>query len=489
MRFLCFTLIFALTACGNNAVPDGVSSPSTEELNHQQEDRFNRAHRPYFVSWDDREKAQSLFEFITCENCPTSFGQLITKTVEIDGKRPKPTPMLRTGNCQGSFIGEDLFLTSRHCLPADLQKVGKDCRGRVEVLMPALADSKSELITCKEVVDLIAQEDVDEKVPQPDWALLRMNTKLETRKTSYQSEGIEDSQSLLAWVPVVDPVNEKFNLQKITCVAIQKSLRLPEFLEKQSPIALLKCDRDITKGFSGTVLFRQSEGNWEATAVVSHLWDTQMKKEEILASQYIVASNLSCLPIEGQDLPEACQFSVEDRERLKEKIIIDHLTAERDKIFRDLEGFINDDKQPVVWATTPLDRISELPEGYPDYLNSMQRVHYPHLRAGNRKYYFRALIPIYAKCVKKEVLTNEPRSVLRRGLVPVISLSLVKSDHRQVQVRHQKRMLPIEVMGNRDAPNTFIMSRRGPLLDYVRPRDHLMAERFTHLNAQIPICP
>ena len=491
MRRLFFTLFLFLTACGDSPPSETLAIPSTDDLNRRQLERYERAHRPVFVSWDKIDSSLHQFNFETCEDCPVSFGHFITQTEEVDDSLPKPARVIRTGNCQGAMVSENLFLTSRHCLPKDLQEKEKNCTGRIKILLSSLGNLESKTLECEKIVDFAPGfEDFAIENPQPDWALVETKESIATRFNPVDSSGLTEGDLLYGWIPLISPDSEKIDLIKIECQAIQRSLKLPEFLNDQSPIALLKCDRDITKGFSGTALFRKSEEGYKAVAVLSHLWDTQVNKEDIIVAKYIVASNNSCIPDGENDVPETCDFKPSKTAALKRQLVLEALETQRQKILDELKGFLEDESQPVQWALTDPDNISQMPKGYPEYLQSLKSVHYPHLPKKNRKFLFQSMIPIFAQCIKKEVIAENAELKLRQGISPSIRLDLVKNGRRQLVARHWLRNVPIEIRLNRQDNNTYVLSRMGPPLPPMnRPQNRIVSERFSHLSVQIPPCP
>ena len=489
VQYLILIPFLFLIACGGSNKANVSTLPSTESLNQEQEDKFQKAHKPMEVKWDQLDSFLPFFKK-SCENCPPSFGHFLGQLTETEG-----TTTYRTSfNCQGGLVAEDLFLTNRHCLPEDLLNEGANCEGRAKIIFPEISDQHSlKVVECEKVIKISeTHEGIPTDRPQPDWALIKLKETLKERFNEVDQNGIEDKEKLFAYSPLVDPSNNNVNMQKIECIAIQNSFRLPDYNHIMSPIVRLKCNRDFTKRFSGSLLYKNDDIDGEPVGIISHIWDKQINKEEIRVSPFVVATNFSCLTFgEDKELNPNCEFIATQRNSLKTKLLINANQEAHEFLVNSLDTFLADETQPVVWQKTDLEKISEMNSYYQDYLQKLEsNISFNLFPKDKVKYFFHALIPINAKCLKKESVPEKDEII--QGKTPVISVSILRNSEDQVVPQQQLEWADYVITKSRHHSDKYFIEIKPKLPPFKKPgnrQNRFMSERFHHNGSLLPICP
>lgn len=493
LNILLLSLASLFMACGPSGegqIPRD-QGLSTQDLNKQQEIQFKKTAKPLNFSWPKLDSQIGALQLSLNEG-PHSFGHLITKTVRIDQSSQKPKMFIKTGNCQGSLIAPNLFLTGRHCIPKDLQQKNASCQERIKVILPAISDEfPMEILECDKVLRLSQQTEslvVDD--PQPDWAILKLMTKKSKRFIKPITSGIEDGEKLYSFIPLLDPETEQIKIHKVICEAKQNSLMLPEFEEANSVLAFLQCHQNITKGFSGSSLFKYSEKKgYQPVAVLSHLRDVQLNQETILVSKSIVASNFSCITEKKSKKTKNqshCQFDPAQRQKKKEKILIRKLKKLKKAVDESIADWLEDNETPVVWEEIQDDNWQDLPEEYLNYFNDNNETQHPILQAKNRALFTQIIVPIYAKCIRKDVLPEEGMPTRIPMKLPMIKASLYRSPSQKVRKGFELIEVNVEIRLGQN--NHYILKPLSPVTTFEVSKNLIIGGQFAHSSVYIPVC-
>ena len=490
--FIFFSINILLSACSDTPTPqkEKHAFPSTEALNKEQERRYEEADKPLFIPFSKVEESLENFK-LTCEDCPNSFGQLISRIIKVDPDGSKPKRLFYTANCQGGMIGENLFLTSLHCIPEDIAAKEASCSDRIKVILPELdGETPLQVLECEKVLSLSEKyPELSEKSPKPDWAIIELKQKVEKRWAPMDKEGINHKELFYSYIPLVNAKSGDFKIKKITCKALQSTIPLPDFSHPHSPIARFKCNTPITSGFSGTLLYRGENAEATPVAVMSHNLDTQVNKEDILISSFSIASNVTCLPPEeGSELHESCQFHPGKRNNLKEQLFVDALKEEKKIIQENLSQYLNPDN-PILWELTDLEKIDSLPQLYQVFFKKLLDQKHSFINDEANKWFFQTMVPIYPVCLKKDFIPDFVAKKETHTTVPVITLIALKNPDGQLEVQHRLKHLQVSLFTSPSKDDHYTFHKLAPLKPFNPPRQPLKADRFSHLSAEIPVCP
>lgn len=482
-------LLFFLGACSPDPAPQSVSTPSTEDLNKEQQDRYEKALKPRFVHFGEAEDHLPLFDF-ECEDCPVSFGQFIA--TKVDSTKEKPAR--KTSNCQGGLVDDDLFLTNRHCLPEELQEKGLSCEGQVKIIFPKVNDIEGEIVGCKEVVDFYARpQNLDRKEPQPDWALIKLDKKLKNRVTPMDKSPIPDQTEVVAFVPVAGQNPDYVELKQINCVSYQNTLSLPEYLDEISPVAFFECDQDVTKGYSGTLLFKKVEDGNEnlelkPIATLSHIWDYQRNKEDIIVSKFIVASTFQC--VSGEDpLDEKCQFDHEKENSLKQELVLRKINPLKELIAQELTQY-RTNEHPILWDDINIEEVKagqSTKNIVAKWRHLIERENPRFLDESARATFFETLVQFQPRCLKKAHIPTPHKEV--KTNIPVMTLRVHRDSRNRVEVLHEVRHVPVEILVDAKDNSQYTFKRLEPRPPFEASESSILSYRINHLATSVPPCP
>lgn len=470
--------------CNPAPEPETVESVlSTDTLNEQQKLRFEQAAKPMNIAFGELESQSHHFQ-LDCIDCPQGIGQVLSWS--IDPSHSKPARI--TNNCQGALIGDNRFITNRHCLPFDLREKGLSCKNRVKVLFPALdAESLPQVMGCESILDISPTTKLDEGQPQPDWVILQLDTEQDSIEVPTEPTNLPHKTELFAFVPVKKN-NGSLEINPIKCTTQQNSLMLPEYQNDDSPVILLHCEQDITKGYSGSMLYQDIDDQWVPVASLSHVWGTQKKSENIIINKKAIASSLACLPLYGDnEVPENCAFHPKRKKKLKQQLIIKALKRARKKIKKQMEPYL-EDSHNFAWEELNLESDSELPAHVQNFWEQLQAKNYGFIKQPGKKALMRTLSPLVPKCIQPESAPNFKTNENFTASVPMVQLTLYRSSHGQVrvqgQVRHQKVQL-VSAAGSPEGHFTFLPVAGPGMKPHPRA---ILSQQFKHNGAVLPIC-
>ncbi len=480
-----FVLLTLLVACGSDNSTQISSLPSTESLNQQQIQRYQQASKPPFFHWGEVEDNLPRYQF-DCPDCPASVGQLVAMTV--DATQAKPVQI--TSSCFGGLIAADQFLTSRHCLPDDLQAAEQNCENRIQVILPQThAGNQIERVDCKKIISLSAPiADLASDEPQPDWAIIQLQHSFPERFTAMDPRPIPDQEELMAFVPLQKQDSADLILQKITCTSRQNSLAVPEYNSDISPIALLDCDQDITKGFSGSLLFKPTDEGYQPVAALSHIHDTQINQEEIIVSQSVVASPFACIPADD-DLPDTCAYDPAQHQSLKEQLIIEALRAKNDEIKTRVEQILGDN-HPVEWDPIDMNNI-EQGDGPAHLLAKWERI--LNLRSNTvgtatKRAFFETLVQITPRCLRSESRPDRVQGVEVFTQMPLIRLRVQETSSRQISVAFNVVPVAVQIFQDRENPEVYRMGVNRQTPEPPHPPRALFSAGVNHAATSLAVC-
>ncbi len=383
----------------------------------------------------------------------------------VDDSHPKPVQT--TGVCFGGLIGPDTFLTNRHCIPEDLRATDQSCENRMRVIFPKLSpETEVELGECEKIISVAPPIEglVDENL-QPDWAIIKLKESRPDRATEIVPMPIPDNTELFAFVSLQDPETEQLSLQQIKCTSRQKTLNLPEYSSDESPLVLLDCEQDITKGFSGSHLYQQVDENWQPVALLSHVFDTQINQEDIIVSSTIVATSLYCLPGD-EDRPEACTFDPNQNQSLKDQLVIEALAVEKEEIQEQVARILGN-SHPLQWQEVTVEKVEngESTTHMSQKWQNLVGLHQPSVGRSGRIAFFETMITQAPHCLKRDSIPDPINEQFTRTRVPVVRLWLTLTEAGRVQVHHQVLPQGVEIYENPVSPGEYLMGaqhRVGP---------------------------
>ena len=442
--------------------------------------------------WNSLDELEDRFEQLECQDCPPSFGHLIRK-IELphDGET-----LTYTKRCQGSLIGEDLFLTARHCLLSTL-KPGDSCED-VRVVLPRIGhDKPMEILDCDQLVDVsktyegLLKEDV-----QPDWAILKLKSKSPGRflkPDTDEAKGISDNESLFAFSLFENPGTEEISITRIKCRAIQDSLGLPEFNDNLSPLALLQCDHSLGPGFSGITLFQKGEDQqYFPVGLHSHLLGKKSERKSIV-------SQIVCIG-EGEE-SEFCEFDPDNREDHIKRIYMKSLEKSKDEIDEKLKHLIEDESNPIQWQQVNSENWSHILKSYVSRFNRAIERFKEKIGEEAIIYYMQHEMPIYPKCVPRNFVPDKG-PVKIPVQIPMTEVALTEIEDRKVDTYYKITYLEAYlVLGSDDTEEIengfaspedrkFVIrfTSEKPSPEYPENRKIIYGS-FSHNSAVIPLCP
>ena len=473
-------------------------------------------HIPLHFSWNEREDVYKVFNQLDCENCPDSFGHLVKKSFLTN---KDVSSVFETGHCQGSLIGENLFLTARHCLPEELENPGDSCKDKIEIVFPRVRGKPAEVLECGELVDL--SKNFGEDYYQPDWAILKLEQTSsrfapEKSEESEEEQGLSDNQELFGFIPLQNSKTGEIKITRFQCQTIQKSIHFPEYSENKTAMAFLICDRPLTHGFSGTTLFRKKENQgYVPEAVLSHIIEIKKPKGQSLLnlkfSDKIIASQISCI----NNQSESCQFGIDmgEREKPLKRLIQKTLNQSKAEIDNEIDQWIKNQNHPILWKTVSRENWNQLPPSYLEYFKTNRQ----NVKTAGGGYdlqqnlnpidYLQNLVPIYPECVQPQFIKQQDLD-LQDGEIPV-EIPMVKfsmnrvGEFDKISTHHTIFRLKaslalstgfsLEEKKEEDTQEserkTFVIRFLSPVPSLQWTDRSIFTGAFKHGLAVIPICP
>ena len=451
-----------------------------QQQQKETQERLKKAERPMFVSWENFDDQIKQFDF-DCTDCPPSVGQVVVNWIESKVVDNIARQFLYSGNCQGGMISEDLFLTSRHCLPHDLQEKGASCEDRVKIVFPKNSDlSEREIALCDEVVDIApAITGLEVSDAQPDWTLLKLKKSYPKRVIDSSLDGIKDGQKLYAFIPLRSVENDYFDFETITCEAVQHTLLLSEFNNEKSPITLINCDKDLTQGFSGTLLFDGIGEDAKVVATLSHIWDEGRGLDKIMISRNAIASNLACILTEkNEDLPTECQFEPSQNLQFKQKAMKRVLDRAYTKSLKLFEEWIEKSDKSIQWMKINPSDIPNLPELYSNAFQTLHSSKNDFISLETRGLWSLTIIPYFAQCSK----SKEQKDLQ----LPAIHAQIITTDKGRLVPHISLRENPGKLHYN-DGEGRYVLMLTGESTSPNMAQNALFHGYFVH-QSYLPPC-
>lgn len=263
-KFLLILIPIALTACGANQS----SSLTTYEDPQTNTKTFITTDEEIKLREDiDLEKQKNLskdikdftFGNIKCQDndCPESVGGLYIRTALSHGR-------FLYNNCSGTLIDNKHFLTNKHCLTKELQKLNADCSGRIKIVLPATKNNSEVNVGCKKITS-ITSNDLD-VATIPDWAVLELSLPVNRDTPGKLSTTISTTDKVVLYPVFWDnPIeSEVGTIRKVTC-------NLKQEISPASDVAQLdfeNCDKKLIQGNSGTGVFSMAK---QIIGLMSHI--------------------------------------------------------------------------------------------------------------------------------------------------------------------------------------------------------------------------
>ena len=492
--FVLFSL-FCFVACdsGKESLASNTVSGKTVKI--------DRLFLPLSFSWDDldQDHIQDQFNQLECENCPASFGHLLVKKKVME---TNDSDMSVTAHCQGSLINEDLFLTARHCLPEGLEKPGDSCEDNIKIILPRVGvDTPSEIFNCDQVVEISKNyENLGSNKIQPDWVVLKLKAKSNRflKPEENSSEGINDNETLFGFLPLKDSETDEISITEMECKAIQGSLIFPEFSKNKAPLALLQCNIPVVYGFSGMTLFRFKNEKYFPVGTLSHMVerrDSQSNHFKMGFSNKIIISQILCMT---DNTLEFCEFNPEKTEEHEQALFKQSLEKSKIEIDEYLEKWIVDSRYAIQWRSVNSENWKNLPEFYLTYfhrnIEAFQKSFGDSGEVGVS--YLQSLIPVYPECVRREFIFDGNQEISVQ--IPVMQVSLNRVEGERIDTYYE--ITPTEAhlvpSGGSDGSSVLGVTDRTFIIRFSQgrpkakfPGHPIVNHRFSHVSAEIPVCP
>ena len=474
------------------AVPEiKIKDPIACEISEEEQEPLKEeALRPLSFQWHELDKFKDRLQQLECRGCPPSFGHLIRK---IDLYTEGETFTV-TKNCQGSLVGEDLFLTARHCLPGDI-KPGDSCEGTLQVILPEIdQNNPMKTLNCDQLVRVSeTYEGLSSRDIQPDWAILKLKEKSPERFLKLNTDnprGISDNESLFGFLLLEGERTEEVSIVQVKCRAIQDSLQLPQFNSDQGPLALLKCDRSLNDGSSGMTLFRKDGDQYSPVSTHSHFFGD---KEEMS-----VVSQVICMG-EGER-PEFCEFDPDKRRDHVNKIYEKSLKKSKVEIDEELKSIIEDESSPIKWKQVNSENWRSLPQKYLSHFNRNIE-NFEHLGEAVMVYYMQNQVPVYPECVRRRFVPSEGSFKIPVQMIPKMEVALIEVEDQKIATYYQITYFNGELVLGTDDPEEikngfatpedrkFFIKFTSQETSHEYPRNTVAVQGgFAHRMAIIPLC-
>jgi hypothetical protein len=250
------------------------------------------------------------------ESCPEAVGLWVYS----EGKTRIPT------QCTTFLVGQDLALTNRHCLPSTAQMVDSPCSG-VLLYFPSVGKLSADSVRCK---DVVALSNTSDRIDEPDFALVRLERRLDRTALEIDRQGLADLDTVRTWVAepdwaaIVARNQASAEIRSVDCVVSRRTraFRDPgsraDFTDPLSrKVPLTTCA--ASKGNSGApALYCRADGKWVVRALLDrsapddalHRWvrSQGFPLLDTTLSEFAYATNLACVSWNGQPTPPlACR--------------------------------------------------------------------------------------------------------------------------------------------------------------------------------------
>lgn len=248
--------------------------------------------------------------------------------------------------CTAFLIGPDQAVTNHHCLPKGMKSANSSCRDKVRIYFPALPGIAADSVECQTIEALSPHED---RIDEPDWALVRLARPIKRRPLPLDFDGIGDLDRVQIWVAAPDwgsVLVQKNASAQIRLQECMVSRRTSVFHDRESKASFIDpksrrvplVDCPAWKGNSGAPVLRWSmrDSSWKVAGILDRsspsgsIMDWAKAQELPLLDsslgEFAYASNLGCLPLNPNPLPAACHqdsshFAVEqDQKRWKDEV-------------------------------------------------------------------------------------------------------------------------------------------------------------------------
>jgi hypothetical protein len=209
-------------------------------------------------------------------SCPSGMGAAVSRFNETT-----------TQTCTSFLIASDIAAINRHCLPERIAFPGADCSNITKFVFPETGLQSFEAVRCHEVIAVSPTPITDEKSDKmmSDYAILRLERKVDRTPFQVRASGIDDNQFVDVWSMTPAADNESGVIESHECLAVQNSPRTPLYSSRWSPVIhLAHCP--LVKGNSGSAVLEK--GSNSALAIIS---------QASIELAFSRASNFACIEI------------------------------------------------------------------------------------------------------------------------------------------------------------------------------------------------
>jgi hypothetical protein len=144
-----------------------------------------------------------------------------------------------SNQCMASLVGNDLLVTTSHCLPEELRVAGAKCQGLIRAQFPAVGDFPEVQADCKEVVS--ASSLYDRARARPDYAFIRLASHLNRPILQFDHSGFENRTAfqMIQTVPALSSSDGIVRMTSQTCYSVQRSIALPGSIHPKSSVVTM----------------------------------------------------------------------------------------------------------------------------------------------------------------------------------------------------------------------------------------------------------
>jgi hypothetical protein len=301
------------------------------------------------MSWHSLGGDNPVHLTFDCEDCPSSFTSLVISSM------PNSSGRRNIRHCQGVLISDDVVLTNRHCLSADLLQKGVDCSDRIRMVFHKLSDDiPGKVGHCEQVLDFDSTPIELHDVAGPDdWALLKLQQAIPNRATPPRLTGLSDNETLYYFAPVKRQ-DQSVDLRVIQCRAEQQPRwQAPHFVGPMNPTAALYCNHPTRQGFSGGPTYVFENGVWQPVAIRTFFEVSGGPTFQENNIDYYNARdmNLSCIPSLNPEAAniESCQSDYQLNYDYRQQILMSHLQPMIDQAQQEFMSQVSESNQ-LIWG-------------------------------------------------------------------------------------------------------------------------------------------
>ncbi|MCJ8276279.1 MAG: hypothetical protein HRT44_13880, partial [Bdellovibrionales bacterium] len=241
----------------------------------------------------------------------------------------------------------------------------------------------------------------------------------------------------------------------IECRSIQNSVRVPYYHHDLAPIAFIKCNKDLVKGMSGSLLFDGPEKDAKAVMTLTHIVNPRLDDDQAPVSFYGIATNMACIPTAlNSELPETCDFDPSQRQSLKQLIFGKAIDKSYEQSLELFEEYIQEEGSMIRWQKVEIDQFDQLHGIYSSYYqDKILNLETQKMNDDQRPKYFQSLSPYFGVCVE-EAFTDVRA---KPHTVPELFHQIIKTEDGTLDVQLDLLRHPGQIYHN-DTDGIYVLN-------------------------------